>query len=46
MDISRMRAKRARDYARLMIAEGQKDPFRELTEEPVDASRWKPRRPR
>ena len=46
MDISIMRAKRARSYASLMIAEGRNDPYRELTEKPASASRWKPRRPR
>jgi DNA invertase Pin-like site-specific DNA recombinase len=39
-----MTVKRALDYARLMEQEGLTEPYRELHERPVAASRWKRRR--
>ena len=38
--MSRMRVKRARAYAKLMIEAGTSDPFRALTDAPTTASRW------
>lgn len=43
LKLNRMTVKRALDYARRMEAEGLEDPYRELTECPAEASRWKPR---
>ncbi len=37
---SYMTVKRAFDYHRLMQAQGVTDPYREVTEEPTNASRW------
>jgi len=43
LGINHMTVKRASDYLRLMDAEGSAVPYRELTEKPAYASRWKPR---
>jgi hypothetical protein len=41
LGLNRMTVKRALKYARLMAEAGLTDPYRELREEPKDASRWK-----
>lgn len=40
LPMSKMRVKRARAYAKLMIEAGTSDPFRTLTDAPTTASRW------
>jgi hypothetical protein len=44
LGIGHMGVKRALDYSRLMEKEGLTDPYRELTQQPAQAARWKKRR--
>ena len=44
LGMTKMRVKRARAYAKLMIDAGVEDPYRMLTEPPANASRWRFRR--